>query len=104
MFGSQCTKSNQDKVKSLLNVGSVASEEKYLGLPTPDERMHRSKFKLSKECLAKKVTHWEERFMSYGAKEVLIKAVAQAIPTYMMAVFKLPATLCDEFTKMVQDF
>jgi hypothetical protein len=40
--------------------------------------------------------------MSTGAKEVLIKSVAQAIPTYVMGVFMLPPTLCDEMTRMIR--
>jgi hypothetical protein len=36
--------------------------------------------------------------MSAGAKEVLIKSVTQAIPTYIMRVFKLPTTLYEELT------
>jgi hypothetical protein len=36
-----------------------------------------------------------------GAKEVLIKSVAQTIPTYSMGVFKLPVTLCDDLTRML---
>jgi hypothetical protein len=42
--------------------------------------------------------------MSAGAKEVLIKSIAQAIPTYVMGVFKLPSGLCDELTKMIRYF
>lgn len=42
--------------------------------------------------------------LSQVCKEVLIKAVAQAIPTYTMSVFKLPDTLCDDFTRMMQRF
>ena len=30
--------------------------------------------------------------------------MAQAMPTYMMSVFKLPNTLCDEMTSMVRKF
>jgi hypothetical protein len=42
--------------------------------------------------------------MRMGAKEVLIKLVAQAIPTYMMGVFKLPSMLCEELTQMIRYF
>ena len=42
--------------------------------------------------------------LSQARKEVLIKAVAQAIPTYTMSVFKLPNTLYDELTSMVRTF
>jgi hypothetical protein len=31
--------------------------------------------------------------------KVLIKAIAQAIPVYVMSVFNLPLGLCDELTK-----
>ena len=36
--------------------------------------------------------------------EILIKAVAQVIPTYTMSVFKLPDSLYDEMTSMVCNF
>jgi len=39
--------------------------------------------------------------LSQAVKEILIKAVALAIPTYTMSVFKLPNTLCNEMTGMV---
>jgi hypothetical protein len=42
--------------------------------------------------------------MWIGAKEILIKLVAQAIPTYMMGVFKLPSMLCEELTQMIRYF
>jgi hypothetical protein len=46
----------------------------------------------------------QEKHMSSGAKEILIKSVAQAIPTYAMGVFELPATLCEEMTQMIRYF
>jgi hypothetical protein len=42
--------------------------------------------------------------MSSGVKEILIKSVAQAIPIYIMGLFKLPATLCDEMTPLIRYF
>jgi hypothetical protein len=62
----------------------MSSEEKYLGLPTPQGRMSENNFKSTKERLAKRLSTYAERHMSSGAKEVLIKSVAHAIPTYVM--------------------
>ena len=50
------------------------------------------------------MTGWKEKMLSKVGKEVLIKAVAQAIPTYTMSCFKLPDALCDELTSMIRNF
>ncbi|XP_075670461.1 putative mitochondrial protein AtMg00310 [Castanea sativa] len=47
---------------------------------------------------------WKEKLLSNAGKEVLIKAVAQAVPSYTMSCFKLPNTLCDKLTTMVRQF
>lgn len=35
---------------------------------------------------------------------MLIKSVAQALPNYVMSVFQLPHTLCDELTGLIREF
>ena len=42
--------------------------------------------------------------LSKAKKDVLIKVVAQAIPTYTMCCFKLPDSLCKELTSMIRNF
>lgn len=42
--------------------------------------------------------------LSIVGKEILIKIVAKAVPTYTMSVFKLPNALCDEMTSLVCNF
>jgi hypothetical protein len=42
----------------------------------------------------------EEKFLSHAGKEVLMKAVLQAISTYTMSVFKLPKSLCKGINAM----
>ncbi|KAL9429397.1 hypothetical protein AB3S75_031248 [Citrus x aurantiifolia] len=51
-----------------------------------------------------KIASWQHYFFSSGGKEVLIKAVAQAIPAYAMSVFKLPLGLCDDIQKAMAKF
>jgi hypothetical protein len=99
-FGSGCGEPDRGKVMQVLQVSNTIVEEKYLGLPTPEGRMSQDKFKSTKEWLVKKCSSWVEKNMSMGAKEVLIKSVAQAIPAYVMGVFKLPATTCNELTQV----
>jgi hypothetical protein len=104
MFRSNCLLADKARVKKILMVENSAHEEKYLGLPIPEKRIDKGKFKTTKERLSKKFTNWAERYMLVSAKEVLIKSVAQAIPTYAMGVFKLPATLGKQMTRMIKCF
>lgn len=43
----------------------------------------------------------KEKLLSKAGKDILIKAVAQAIPTFAMSCFDLTRTLCDEISKMI---
>ena len=45
---------------------------------------------------------WKEKELSVAGKEVLIKVVVQALPNYVMSVFKLPVTLCDDLMKHIR--
>ena len=68
------------------------------------ERNKKNTFKEVREKLAKKLAGWKEKFLSKAENEVLIKAVAQAIPTYMMSCFKIPDSLCEKMTSLIRNF
>jgi hypothetical protein len=91
-------------VKQVLGVERAEFDAKYLGLSMPDGRMQRGVFQSIEERYVKRVVDWKERTLSQVAKEVLIKAVAQALPTYAMSVFKLPFGLCDSLEKHMRAF
>lgn len=82
----------------------IKQHEKYLGLATLVRRKKRNTFNDIKEKLGKKLADWKEKMLSKAGKEVLIKAVAQAIPTYTMSCFKLQDSLCEELTSMINFF
>ena len=52
-------------------------------------------FKELQERVSKRVMARKEKNISKARREVLIKSVAQAIPTYSMCIFKIPKALCD---------
>jgi hypothetical protein len=61
-------------------------------------------FKYLKDRIWNKVQGWMEHCLSSGGKEVLIKSVAQAIPTYSMSCFKLPRGLCKHINSLLRKF
>ncbi|WVZ52945.1 hypothetical protein U9M48_003943, partial [Paspalum notatum var. saurae] len=94
----------QDQVKRILRVELDAFEPKYLGLPTPSGRMKGVQFQPLREKLQKRLSAYTEKHLSAAAKEVLIKSVAQALLTYIMGVFKLPLSVCDDLTSIIRNF
>lgn len=91
-------------MKQQLQIMKDQFEEKYLGLPTPEGRMHKGKFQNLQVKLMKRICIWGDGYMAQAGREVLIKAVAQSIPTYIMGVFKLPFSVCDDLTRMVRNY
>ena len=104
LFGDSCPQESQDAVRLVLNVTSLAFEEKYLGLPTPDGRMSRGKLQNLQAKLTKRLMQWGDGHLAQPGREVFIKSVAQALPTYIMGVFKIPFSVCDDLTKLVRNF
>ena len=103
-FSSNTNPSVQEEIKQRFGAQVIRQHEKYLDLPSLVGRKRRNTFNDIKEKLVKKLARWKEKLLSKASNEILIKAVAQAIPTYIMSCFKLPDTLCEELTSMIRNF
>ncbi|KAH9698518.1 reverse transcriptase domain-containing protein [Citrus sinensis] len=105
MFFSQNTeKDRATAIKDIFQLQVVSRHEKYLGLPSMVGRKSKSFFNDVKLRVLNKIQGWQHKFFSSGGKKVLIKAVAQAVPTFAMSVFKIPLGLCEEIQKEVAKF
>ena len=51
-----------------------------------------------------KLQGWKEKFLSQVGREVLLKAVVQAIPTFVMSCFKLPSGLLEDIEMIIRKF
>jgi hypothetical protein len=87
-----------------LNVFTETLNEKYLGMPSDVGRSKSGAFKYLKDRIWKKIQGWLEQLLASAGKEVLIKAVAMAIPTFSMSCFKLPRGLCLAINAMLRSF
>jgi hypothetical protein len=101
LFSVSCSQESQVAIRTVLNVEQQVFELKYLGLPTPDGRMHKGRFLNLQSKLSKLIIEWGDGVLAQSAREILIKAIAQALPVYVMSMFKLPLSLCDELTRLI---
>lgn len=77
---------------------------KSLGLPMVIGRSKRQVFGYLTERINKKLNSWKTKLLNDAGKEVMIKAVVQALPVYSMSVFKLPLGVCNEISKCTASF
>ena len=103
-FSSNTQGVQREAIKNELGVKEVDRFESYLGLPTLMGRAKYITFSFLKDRVWKKIQGWKGKLLSRVGKEVLIKAVAQSIPTYTMGVFQLPVKLCNELNAMCAKF
>jgi hypothetical protein len=104
LYGHSCEVEAQESIKQILGYETSHFEDKYLGLPVPEGRLKNGKFQPLKERFRKKACDWVEKYMSSGAKETLIKAILQALPTYAMGIFRFSVGLLEDLSKIVRDF
>ena len=82
----------------------IKQYEKYLGLPSFVGRKKKQCFDFIKEKVWNKLQGCEEKLLLQVGREVLIKAMLQAIPTYSMNCVKLPLGLCNDLESFIRKF
>ena len=103
-FSSNTYHQTQSRIQQLLGVPAIRQYEKYLGLLALVGRGKKRSFIYLKERMWKKIQGWKEKLLSIVGREVLIKAVIQAILSYTMSCFKLPKCLIKELEVLIQKF
>ena len=94
----------KNSISAGLGVSSSLDIGRYLWFPSLIGKSKKAIFGFLKDRLWKRLHGWKNRFLSKEGKEISIKLVAQAIPSYCMSTFLLPKTLCDELQKMMNLF
>ena len=103
-FSKLTSEETREHIKHALGVLEIKQYEKYLGLPSLVGRRKKASFNFIKEKVWRKLQGWEEKLLSQAGREILIKAVVQAISTYTMSCFKLPLGLWNELESLIRKF
>jgi hypothetical protein len=103
LFSNACPQGTQLAIRAVLQVEQQNFEPNILDSQL-DGRMHWRKFDNLQSRIMKRVLEWDDNLLAQSAKEIPIKVVIQAIPTYIMGMFKLPGSLCEDLTILVRNY
>ena len=79
----------RDTIKMMFGAQVIKPHESYLGLPFLVGRSKRNTFSQLKQRVSNKLARWKEKLLLNVGKEILIKAVAEVVPSYTMSCLKL---------------
>ncbi|KAK8335227.1 hypothetical protein V6Z11_A09G040100 [Gossypium hirsutum] len=86
----------RNNFSDLLGMTVVENLNSYLGLPIPIGKKKKKAFNVINNILSCRITSWTKRLLSFGGKEVFIKAVLQSIPTYALSIFLAPKRVIED--------
>ncbi|KAL1151427.1 hypothetical protein V6Z11_A09G041300 [Gossypium hirsutum] len=96
LFSPNTPRAERNIFRGLLGMSVVENLNSYLGLPIPIGKKKKEAFKDINNRLSCRITSWTKRLLSFGGKEVLIKAVLQSIPTYALLIFLAPKGVIED--------
>ena len=104
VFNSNLSEDIKRRFQAQLPISISNKISKHLGMPTHFGRSKVQDFNFIMERVNKKLKGWKERNLSFAGRGVLIKAIAQAIPVFVMSCFLLPQEICNRIESAVCRF
>lgn len=103
-FSSNCVDDIKQRVHDVSGIATEALMEKYLGLPTALGKSTDSQFEGIVSSIKKLCNGWTPQMLNSAGREVLVKSICQAIPTFSMSCFRLSKNMCKKITSVLARF
>jgi hypothetical protein len=103
-FSKNTTVVDKEAILEIVGVPATHCYDTYLGLPALVGKSRTTAFKGILDRVWKRLQDWKLQFLSQAGKEILLKAVIQAIPSYCLSIFLLPKSLCSNITSHMRRF
>ncbi|GLT94950.1 hypothetical protein SLE2022_126590 [Rubroshorea leprosula] len=91
-------------ITDILGMEEIKHQGQYLGFPAYVGRSRSAAFSNLKSKFWARINEWRAQPLSRAGREVLIKSVLQALPTYVMGLFKLRKTLCTDLERIMNRY
>ncbi|WMV37954.1 hypothetical protein MTR67_031339 [Solanum verrucosum] len=96
--------SNMELLASVIGGEVGALPAIYLGMPLGAKSQSKEIWNTVLEKCEKKLVRWKAQYLSKGGRLTLINAVLDALPTYMLTLFPIPAGVVQRLDKLRRDF
>ena len=103
-FGNRVEPSRKQEIKNVLGFSREGGMGMYLGFPEFIGGSKMKVFSYVQDRSNGRINNWSSRLLSKGGKEVQIKAVAQAVPTYVMSCYLLPQGITNRLRSTTSNF
>ncbi|XP_048613351.1 uncharacterized protein LOC125587199 [Brassica napus] len=104
LFGKRIPGHVKDTLKLSTRITNEGGMGSYLGIPEDISGSKVRLFAFLKERLQNRVNGWTGRWLTRGRKEVLIKSILLALPTYVMSTLLLPLETCENLASAIAQF
>lgn len=88
----------------VLQMNEADGGSMYLGLPNLLGRNKSAALGFLKDKVRSRVQTWDGKWLSQAGKEVLVKTVIQALPTYAINVFLIPTDVIRDLERSITNF
>lgn len=103
-FSKNSTDDMKEEVNNVMEIQNETLAEKYLGSPTALGRSTKEAFEYMPTRIKGLVGSSTGRQASCAGREILIKSNAQAVPTYPMSCFLLPAATAKKMRSTISNY
>ena len=104
MFSKNTSEVDRKASTEILGISRTMEFDSYLGLPLMFGRNKTKKLRFIKDRLWQKIQSWGARLLSYAGRAVLIQAIGQATPLYVMSCFKLSRGFLNDLNMMLAGY
>ena len=104
IFSKNLTCKQKQEIYSALGGMAEVKQGKYLGLPMVISRTKDKIFGYIRDNIKRRLESWKNKLLSPAGKEVMLKVVTMAMPTYVMSCFKLPRKLLKDINSAMANY